>query len=158
MTRAGTNRLFIYGLSDAGLNDGSVWIISASAPAQILPDAVDRAANGYDTIFVTDTATTVNGFIPVLYNTTDFAQATPDMDRAIIINAGFEANPVNTPGIDVADDITLTPSAQLPDPDQRWRPRSGYDRHCAAGWRSTERDQPVQRDRHLQRQVERRRT
>ncbi len=107
---AGTNRLFIYGLSDVGLDDGSGVDHFGFGAGKIMPNASDVAADGYDTIAVTDTSTLVNGYVPVLYNTTDFVQADPVMDRAIIINAGAEANPPATAGIDVADDITLTPS------------------------------------------------
>lgn len=103
---AGTNQLYIYGLSDVGLDDGTVDDHFGFGPGKILPDATLFAADGYDTIDISDTATLVNGFIPVLYNTTDFLQAAPATDRAVILNAGFEA-----PIAGVADDITLTPSA-----------------------------------------------
>lgn len=112
---AGTNQLFIYGLTDGGLSDGTAVDHFGFGAGQILPDPSNvpypNALDAYDNITVTDTVTVVNGYIPVRYDTTDFAQAVPAVDRAIIINAGSEANPPATLGVDVADNITLTPSA-----------------------------------------------
>ncbi len=106
---AGTNRLFIYGLTEGGLNDATASDPFGLGAGQILPDP--GVGNAYDDITVTDTATAVNALVVVSYDTSDFAQADPVMDMAIIVNTGFESNPATTPAADVADDITLTPSA-----------------------------------------------
>ncbi len=106
---AGTNRLFIYALTEGGLNDGTASDPFGFGAGQILPDP--GVGNAYDTIVIDDMQTRVNAFIPVLYDTTDFVQADPEMDAAIILNTGFEGNPPAVPGVDVADDIYLTTSS-----------------------------------------------
>ncbi len=55
--------------------------------------------------------TVVDNFVPVLYDTSDFEQVDPTTDPAIVVNSGFESNPPATPGVDLADDISLMLSA-----------------------------------------------
>ena len=100
------DRLYIYGESDGGLNDGNTTDPFGFGAGQILPDVNPPAS--FDVITVTDTATTVDNFVVVNYDAVDFVQADPENDPAIVVNSGFEPNPPATAGTDVADDINLT--------------------------------------------------
>jgi len=102
------DRLYVYGESSLGLNDGNAFNPFGFGAGQILPAVGQPAA--FDIITVSDTQTTVDGHVAVNYNATDFIQADPATQPAVVINAGDEGNPPATPGVDVADDITLVAS------------------------------------------------
>ncbi len=108
-TAGADDRLYIYGESTAGLNDGNAFDPFGFGAGQILPAVAEPTS--FNTIVVTDTLTTVDGLLRVNYNNTDFVQAVPDVTAAVVINAGFEGNPPATAATDIADDITLNLSA-----------------------------------------------
>jgi len=88
------------GVDPFGYGDG---VIIPSAAALGLPD-------GYDAIDVSDSAVVINntggGLLPVNLVTASLVQADPG-DVGLVVNAGFEGNHP------VADDVTLTPSANF---------------------------------------------
>ncbi|MDY0166305.1 MAG: NF038122 family metalloprotease, partial [Thermoguttaceae bacterium] len=100
------DRLYIYGESAAGLNDGSTFDPFGFGPGQILPAVAEPGS--FNQISVSDTQATINGYVAVNYNDTDFLQPNPFTDPAVVVNAGDEGNPPATPGTDAADDIALT--------------------------------------------------
>ncbi len=107
----GNNRLYVYGQSEMPLHAGTTFDPFFDpfgfGWGNLLPGL--PSGNAFDQFFVTDTSTTVNGF-EIAYNNTDFVQPSSDLP-AIVINSGFEGNPAATPGVDVADDIAVIPSA-----------------------------------------------
>jgi len=112
------DRLYVYGESQGGLTDPAA-LAAAYDPfgfgaGLILPAVGVPAA--YDVITVTDTFTQVDGHVRVNYNATDFVQASPTVDPAIVVNAGREST--NAP---LADNIMLTPS-----PAYRFQINGGY--------------------------------
>ncbi len=116
------DRLYIYGQSETGLTDP----VAAAATFDpfgfgvglILP--IVAVPDSRDDITVNDTMTEItadNGagatLLRVNYNTVDFVQALPNVDPAIVVNAGEETTNPTTPPPDADSDvITLTLSTE----------------------------------------------
>lgn len=105
---SGTNRLYIYGQNESDLVAPGTFDPFGFGPGVILPGTGPGGA--YDVIGVSDSNATINGF-SFSYSNTDFVQTSPTTQPAVVVNGGFEGNPPSTSGLDVADDIFLTPSA-----------------------------------------------
>ncbi|WP_254513390.1 dockerin type I domain-containing protein [Anatilimnocola floriformis] len=103
------DRLYVYGESEVGLSDGNTFNPFGFGAGLITPTV--GAGNAYDVITSSDTQTVVNNYVVVNYDAADFVQAVPNVDSAIVVNAGFEGNPPATVGIDPADQISLTLSS-----------------------------------------------
>lgn len=95
------DRLYVYGQSEVEVNDARAFDPFSFGPGVIVPAVTVGTA--YDTIAVDDTSVSVNNFVVVNYNNTDFVQADPLTEASVVVNSGFEGNVVGT-----ADDISVT--------------------------------------------------
>ncbi len=81
-----SDRLYIYGRSETDLSDGNVFDPLGFGPGILIPGVV--APGALDSIFLSDTQTTISGLVVVNYNNVDFQQAPPELP-AVVLNAGF---------------------------------------------------------------------
>ncbi len=95
------DRLYVYGQSEVEVNDTLAFDPFGFGAGVIVPAVTVGTA--YDTIVVDDTSVSVNNFVVVNYNNTDFVQADPLTQASVVVNSGFEGNVVGT-----ADDIAVT--------------------------------------------------